>query len=310
MHTRSRSGALLASLAALAIGSTGCIKQILLEGQIDSTRKASTAVDTLQDYEVANAVAYSGISTMEGLHYLAPDNENALFMLTKSWAGVAFGFIEDEMEKAEDAGGIDSPLFLYQQLRAKVAYERAIFYGIQLLEKKNPGFQAATKNDDTMRAWLKGFDDPEADTPKLFWTAQAWMSKVNVAKDDPAIVSELFIGVAIMERAVELDETFLYGSGHTALGAYHARSPMAELDESKKHFDKAIEISGGKALMGKLQLAAKYYCAKGDKENYVKLLTEVVEAGDLLPQGRLTNVIAKRKAKRYLSAIRMKSCGF
>jgi ATP sulfurylase len=113
-----------------------------------------------------------------------------------------------------------------------------------------------------------------------------------------------------MERAVELEEKFLFGRGHTALGAYHARSTMAELDESKKHFDKAIEISGGKSLMAKVQFAAKYYCAKGDKDTYVKLLNEVVEAGDVLPEGRLTNVIAKRKAKRYLTPLRMKNCGF
>jgi hypothetical protein len=311
MFTRSRwtRGAAVLS-AALGVVSTGCIKQMILEGQIESTRIASTAIDSLQDYEVARTVAYAGISQFEGMHYLAPDNKDALFMLTKSWAGAAFGFIEDELEQAEDADGLDSPLYLYHQARAKVAYERAIYYGIKLLELKNPGFEAAKKNDQTMKDWLKGFDDPEEDAPNLFWTAQAWMSKVNVIKEDPAAVADLFIGVAIMERAVELDESYLFGSGHTALGAYHARSPMAELDDAKKHFEKALAISGGKALMTKLQFAAKYYCAKVDKEGYQRLLTEVVEAGDVLPEGRLTNAIAKRRAKRYLGKERMKSCGF
>jgi len=311
MYTRSRwFPALAALIAALGIGSTGCIKQMILDGQIESTRKASTAVDTLQDFEVANTVAFAGIAQFEGMHYLAPDNKDALFMLTKSWAGAAFGFIEDEMEQAEDIGGIDSPMYLYQQSRAKVAYERAIFYGIKLLELKHEGFKAATKNDQTMKEWLSAFDDPEEDTQNLFWTAQAWMSKVNVAKDDPAMVSELYIGVALMERAVELDETYMFGSGHTALGAYHARSPMAELEDGKKHFDKALALSGGKSLMTKFQLAAKYYCMKSDKEGYVRTLNEVVEAGDVLPQARLTNAIAMRKARRYLSKERMKNCGF
>jgi hypothetical protein len=306
MHTQK----MLALVAALALTSTGCIKKMLLDGQIESTRKASAAVDTLSDYEVANTIAFAGMGQFEGMHYLAPDNENALFMLTKGWAGATFGFIEDQMEQAEDLeGGLDGPLYLYHQARARAGYDRAIHYGIELLEMRNAGFEPAKKNTDTMRAWLAGFTEPE-DAPNLFWTGQAWMAKTNVLKDDPAIVSDLFIGVAIMERAVELDESYLYGSGHVVLGSYHARSAMAELDEAKQHFDKALAISGGKALMAKFQLGAKYYCTKGDKAMYEKTLTEVVEAGDVLPEQRLSNTIAKRRAKRYLGKQRMKNCGF
>jgi hypothetical protein len=49
---------------------------------------------------------------------------------------------------------------------------------------------------------------------------------------------------------------------------------------------------------------------KVDKKNYVKLLTEVVKAGDVLPEQRLPNTIAKRRARRYLSEKRMEACGF
>ena len=85
---------------------------------------------------------------------------------------------------------------------------------------------------------------------------------------------------------------------------------MAELDESKKHFEKAIAITKGNLLLPKVQMAAKYYCMKGDKESYVKTLTEVLEAGDTMPLQRLQNTIAKRRAKRYMSKERMKNCGF
>lgn len=311
MHTPFRmTAALLALTGALSAGSAGCIKTMLLEGQIESTRTASTAIDSLHDYDVANAVAFSGLGQFEGMHYLAPDNADALFMLTKGWAASTFGFIEDSMEHAEDAEGIDSRNYLYQQARARAGYDRAIHFGIMLLETKHEGFKEATKNDQTIRAWLEQFDDPEEDTQNLFWTAYAWMSKTNVVKEDPAVVAELFIGVAIMERAVALDETFMFGSGHTALGAYHARSAMAELDEAKKHFDKAVSLGKGKFLMTQLQYAAKYHCLKGDKESYERVLREVLEAGDVLPEARLSNAISKRRAKRYLGKERMKLCGF
>jgi len=299
--------------ALLGLTSTGCIKKMILDGQIESTRKASAAVDTLSDYEVANGVAFAGLAQFEGMHYLAPENENALFLLTKGWTGATFGFIEDQMEQAEDAEGTESPLYKYHQARARAGYDRAIHYGLELLEMKNEGFKEARKNDQTIKAWLANFTEPE-DAPNLFWTGYAWMAKVNVrdtsSEEASAAVGDLFIGVAMVERAVELDEGYNYGTAHIALGSYHARTAMAELDEAKKHFDKAIALSGGKVLMAKFQYAAKYYCMKADKQNYEKLLNEVVNAGDVFPEQRLSNTIAKRRAKRYLGPERMKNCGF
>ena len=303
--------AALALTCALGLGSTGCIKKILLDGQIEGTRQGSAAVDGFSDYEVARTAAFAGVTQFEGLHYLAPDNEDALFMLAKSWTSVSFAFIEDELEQAEDTEGENSALYAYQKGRAVAAYDRAIHYGLELIAKKHPGFEAAKKNDDTMKAWLAGFDDADKDTESLFWTGYAWIGKVNILKDEPAQVADLFIGVAMLERAKVLKHDYLYGSIHAILGAYHGRSPMAELDEAKKELDAAMAVTGGKTLLPKLQLAAKYYCTKSDKPNYVKTLEEVVEAGDTFPLQRLTNAIAKRKAKRYLGKERMmRTCGF
>jgi hypothetical protein len=300
----------LALCGVLGLSSTGCIKKMILDGQIEGTRKASAAVDNFSDYEVAKTAAFAGVTQFEGMHYLAPDNENALFMLTKSWTSVGFAFIEDDLEAAEDTEGESSQLYAYHKGRALAAYDRAIHYGIELLSKKASGFDTAKKNDDTMKTWLAAFDDPQ-DAENLFWTGYAWIARVNIIKDDPAAVADLFIGVAMVEKAKTLHHDYMFGTIHTVLGAYHGRSPMAELDDAKKEFDAAIAVTGGKALLPKFQLAARYYCIKGEKENYVKTLTEVVDAPDTLPQARLTNAIAKRKAKRYLGKDRMmRMCGF
>ena len=160
-----------------------------------------------------------------------------------------------------------------------------------------------------MKAWLSGFGKDDA--PALFWTGYAWLAKTNVAQDEPEVVADLYIGVALLERSVALDGAYLFASGHTALGAYHARSPMAELDDAKKELDKALVLNGGKALITKVQYAARYHCLKGDKASYQRVLQEVLDAGDILPEQRLTNTIAKRRAKRYLSPARMmRMCGF
>ncbi len=301
----------MALAALLALGSAGCLKQMILDGQIASTRKASAATSTLSDFEVAKGAAFAGMAQFEGMHYLAPENQNGLFLLTKGWAGVGFGFIEDEMEQAQDVDGEDSELAQYHKARAIAAYERAIYYGVELLDSINPGFEKAKAGGaENVKAWLAGFDDAEEHTPYLFWTGQAWLSRTNLLKDEPAVVAELFVGALMMEHAVALDEQYNYGMGHAILGAYHSRSALAELDLAKQHFERALAINGGKALLTQFNFATKYFCAKVDKDSYVKLLTEVLEAGDVLPEQRLQNTIAKRRARRYLASQRMAECGF
>lgn len=309
MYRRVRSFVGIGTLL-MSLGNMGCLKKILFDGQVASTRKGADAVSTVSDFEVAKTAALGGLAQFEGMHYLGPWNEDAMFMLTRGWAGAAFGFMEDEMERAEDQFGKDSELALYHKARAVAGYERAVHYGTKLLDTLQPGFKDATRNAETLTAYLDKFTDAAAHTPYLFWTGQAWMGRVNLLKAEPTVVAELFVGRMLIERAVALDETYGYGSGHVILGAYHARTALAELDDAKKHFDRALEISKGGALLAKYQLAVKYHCNKGDKASYVKLLQEVLDAGDVLPEQRLQNTLAKRRAKRYLRPDRMAACGF
>ena len=293
-------------VAMAAIFAVGCIKTTILNGQIKGTREGSVAIDTLSDFEVARTIAYAGLGQFEGMHELAPDNEDALFLLTKGWTATAFAFIEDDYEMAVDAD--DEARAEYHRARARAAYDRAIHYGVTLLEMRAKGFDKAKNNIASMKLYLSQFYRNDALT--LLWVGQAWLAKSNVAKDDPAVVAELHVGEALVERSVELDENAAYAAGRAALGAYHARTAMAELDMSLKHFMRAIELTRGNALLPKFTLARTYYCMKGDKASYEKTLREVVDAADVLPEQRLQNAIAKRRARRYLSKSRMANCGF
>jgi hypothetical protein len=299
------------ALLMVAVGgaSSGCLKKLLLNGQIKGTLDGSGAVNTLHDYEIARRVAYAGLGQLEGMHKLAPDNTTALFMLTRGWAGATFGFTEDDYEQALEAG--DDVMAQYHLMRTRAGFERARFYGIELLGHEADGFEEAKKSYDSIRAWLtENFTDP-AQAETLMWVGYAWIGYVSASSDIPEIVGELYVGAEMMKRSVELDETVQYATGRTVLGAYHARTAMAELDESKQNFDRAMQINEGKFLSTPLNFATRYYCMKGDKENYAKVLNQVLEAGDPLPEARLPNTIAKRRARRYLgNPMWQENCGF
>ncbi len=298
--------------AALSLGSTGCIKSTLTNGQISATREASAAFDTIGDYELARSAAQAGLVQFEGMHTLAPDNPDALFMLVKGWVGYGYGFIEDEMEAAEDAGEDD--LADYQKKRARMAYDRAVFYGLQLLAQRADGFDAVKKNETTLNKWLSDNFTSVDDAPGLFWTGYGWLARVNLMKGDdtegPGFVAELYVGVSMLERAVALDPASEHYSGMLALAAYHARTGMAELDQSKQMLDTALAKTEGKNLMVQLNYATRYACMKGDGALYQDMLNKVLQSPDPDPHQRLTNAIAKRRAKRWLGKHRAKdACG-
>jgi hypothetical protein len=282
---------------------------VLIDGQVSSTRQGADAVNTLHDFEVARAVARSGLATLEGMYKLAPYNEDALLMLTRGWAGATFAFTEDEWEQAEE--GKDDATTAYHLARTVAGFQRAKFFGTQLLNQKASGFDAAQRNSATMNEWLRRNFVKKEEAEDLTWIAYAFVGLVGAAKDNPEVVSNLYIGVAIAERALQLDEQFEHGMNHILLGAYHARTAQSELDEAKQHFDAAMKINGGKFLPTQLNYASRYYCAKSDRANYEKMLNAVLAAGDPIPEARLQNLIAKRRARRYLdSKVFQEDCGF
>jgi hypothetical protein len=294
--------------AVLALGSTGCLKKMLLNGQIKSTRVGAGAADTIGDYELARGAAQAGLMQFEGMHRLAPDNDDALFLLMRGWAGYGYAFAQDDYEVANLAG--DENTAEYHKKRTKLAYDRSVSYGLELLAREDEGFPAAKKNADTIKAWLtKHFDDPE-DAEVLFWTGSAWMARVNLLKDEPEYVAELFVGVAMLERSRELNPEYMGYGATSTLAAYHARSPMAELDQAKQMFDTALEKTKRKALGIHLNYATRYACSKSDQALYEKLLNEAVSADDPDPNARLQNTIAKRRARRALTKAAMEDCGF
>ncbi len=299
---------LLLALIVLALSTTGCLQRMILDGTIESTRRASGAFNSLGDFEMAKGAAMAGLVQFEGMLKLAPGNDDALFMLASGYVGYAFAFCEDDMETALDAG--DESLAEYHKKRAKMGYDRAVFYGLELLSHRDEKFTAARRNEQTLKAWLSANFTNKDDAAILFWTGYGWMARVNLLKDRPEYVADLFVGVDLIERALELDPALEDYGGYVALGAYHARAQIAELDEAKKLFDTAMSKTGRKSLLVHFAYARTYACVKVDRPLYEKLLNEALAADDPDPAQRLNNTIAKRRAKRYLGKMWMEDCGF
>jgi len=299
-------GTLLAG--ALSLGVTGCAKRyvmiqtgmfprpMLFEDALEWTRQASSVVQTMHDFEAAEETSYGSIGTLEGLHKLVPENEDGLVLLTRAWAGIAFAFMDDAREDALDHK--DEQLAAYHEARAREAFKRSKFFGTELVNLRATGFKEAQKNASTLKAWLTENYTSKGRAEELLWLAFSIVGRVAFDLDNPETVSELWMGIELAEHSLRLDETYEFGTGHTMIAA--AQAGLQDYTGSKKHFDRALELSGGNVLTAHVTMAQRYYCPKRDKKTYFELLNHVIEAKDPNPEQRLSNTIAKRRARRYL----------
>ena len=171
--------------AALALGSTGCIKSMILNSTIKSTRIGAGASDTIGDYELARSASQAAMMQFEGMHRLAPDNTDALYMLMRGWAGYGYAFASDDYEVADLAG--DEATAEYHKRRAKLAFDRSIAYGEELISKKAEGFKDAKKNADTIKTWLATNFKEADDAENLFWFGSAWLARVKDAPYEASV---------------------------------------------------------------------------------------------------------------------------
>ena len=119
-------------------------------------------------------------------------------------------------------------------------------------------------------------------------------------RDSPEAIAQLPRPTALMQRVLELDETFYYGGAHMYFGVYYGgRSPMfgGDFDRAEDHFDRAREITEGKLLVADLLQAQYLSRQKFDENDFTNRLTKIIEApDDLYPELGLLNTICKKKA--------------
>ena len=298
-------------LVFLALLSTACVKDLLVDGQIQSTRQASSALDGIGDYELARTAVRSGIAQFEGMHALAPRNADALFLLTKSWASYGFAFLEDDLQAAQDAG--DDARVEALRASAHAAYDRAIGYGQDLLALRDGGFARSRTDAGTFSRWLADRFTRADDAPGLLWTGTAWLARVNVMRgedDGPAYIGEAWIGAALLARSLELDPSVEHFAGLATMAAYDSSNGLAPLARGKAKFEQVRARTHGQNLLALFLYASTYACVKSDRRLYESLLTGVVRAPDASPEQSLENAIARRRALRWLGTKRAKdTCG-
>jgi tetratricopeptide (TPR) repeat protein len=115
------------------------------------------------------------------------------------------------------------------------------------------------------------------------------------------VVADLPKVLAMMEFVRQTDPTFYYGGPYLILGTIEGSMPQVlggRPEKAREYFERALEVNRGKFLLTYVYFAKTYAVQKQDQELFESLLKIVDEASpDILPEARLSNAIAKKKAK-------------
>ncbi len=147
-------------------------------------------------------------------------------------------------------------------------------------------------------------DMKAADLPVLYTYATAWAGWVQARQDDWQAIADLPKIEAMLDHVVALDETYEQGQAHLYLGILRTRLPPSmggKPEEGRQHFERAWELSQGRNLMVKVELARRYARLLFDQELHDRLLNEVLAADPREPSLTLSNTLAQEDARQLLA---------
>lgn len=139
----------------------------------------------------------------------------------------------------------------------------------------------------------------------VFSHGLASLAYIRTHSSDYTAIAMLPYSEALLERYLEINDGSDDGAIHTYLGILNSLLPPSlggEPDKARAHFERAIDLSGGRNLGAKVEYAEGYARLLYERELHDSLLNEVIEADPVEPGQTLLNVLAQRRAEELLAS--------
>lgn len=243
----------------------------------------SAALVDHNDPETVRQGAPAFLLLVDGLIEGDPDNSGLLLAGARLYGTYASVFVDDRE-------------------RAAVLAERARAYGWQAACLEVPA---------TCGVWDAPYGDFEAviaavpakHIAALHGAAAAWATWIQANRSDWVAVADKARVEAMMARVVALDESWDRGSAHLFLGVLATLLPEAmggKPEVGRRHFERAVELSGGRNLMAKVLFAREYARLVFDRSLHDRLCQEVIGADPVEEGMTLSNTLARQEAAALL----------
>jgi len=243
-----------------------------------------------RDVVLAEQGTPSFLLILDGLINHSPDNPSLLLAGAKAYSSYNTAFVGSKYPE-----------------RNKILAAKAKDYAIRALSLHSKEF-AAVKDAtfDEFVTCLPSFQ--EKDVPFLFYAASSWAGWITANSSNWDAVAEVPKVQAIIERVIELDEGFYFGTPDAFMGVLLTIRPPSmggKPEEARKYFEKAVELGQGKFLPTYVMFAKSYAKLVYDEDLFFQLLETVLESPvDPEPDLILINTLAQRQAREMIDEAR------
>jgi hypothetical protein len=294
--------ALLPIALAVTVPLAGCRSTAVsfVSNAVAQSAQTGTTYASDDDPELVREATPFGLKTMEGLLSENPHHERLLAALASNFTQYTYAFVQADADRADIEGRLDRARAGRE--RAKRLFLRAREYGLRALDERHEKLAEQLRAGRDLPAVLGRAE--KKDVEVLYWTASAWALAISNGKGDMALVAELPVPAAMMERALALDESWGEGALHEFFISFDAVRSAAEgggPERAKAHLERALALSMNKKLGPRVAWAEGILVKLQDRPEFERTLGEVLHASpDTEARYRLANILAQQRARLLL----------
>ncbi len=286
------------SIALLSASSVGCsINRIAVNKIGNALAKGGDTYASDDDPELIKAATPFTLKLMESLLDESPKHRGLLLGTSSGFTQFAYGFVHQEADELED---INLDAATEGWARAARLYLRARDYGLRGLEVEHEGFVELLRYDVEAAIAMTNLKD----VPQLYWTSVSWSAAISLSIDDTDLIGDMPIAEAMIDRALELDESFESGAIHVFLITYEMSrqggtgEPAAR---ARHHFERAMALTNGELAQPIVSLAEAVAVPEQNREEFQALLHRALAIDpDERTEWRMNNLVSQRRARWLL----------
>jgi len=284
----------------LAAALPGCsLKTMAINTMADTLAASGDVYASDDDPVLVGAALPFSLKTIESLLSSAPNHPGLLLTACSGFTQYAYGWVQSEADMLDAA---EYPRAAELRERALKLYLRGRDYCLRRLELTMPGVGARlVRSPETALAAVKA-DQVAA----LYWTGASWGAAVSLGLDQPALVNAVPAVRALMDRALDLDESYGRGAIHEALITLDSLSEAlgGSPDSARRHFDRAVDLQQGRSPGPYVALAMGVMVASQNRDEFLRLMRKALDIDPNLDRdNRLATIIAQRKAQYLLEHV-------
>ncbi|HET7789003.1 MAG TPA: TRAP transporter TatT component family protein [Myxococcales bacterium] len=242
---------------------------------------------------VRDAVPFA-LKTMESLSDRLEDHVGLRLGMARGFTQYAYAFVQQPAEL-----GAPPDVAQAEMLRARRLYLRAREYGLDGLRMQ----RGVTAKDLARSEGIARLQ--KEDVPLMYWTFAPWAAAIAANKRDLTLVGDLPIIAALLDRALQLDESYEEGALHEfAITFDPARPEGTTPQKQKQHFERALQLAQGEKISALVTYAQAVSGPAQHKAEYEALLRQAASFDVEQPKARknrLANVLAQRRAQYLLA---------